>query len=66
MMKVQDVSISLNEDELYTLTLAMELYQDELKNIYTDEDEYEERKDKVDIICDELYKLGKIFRKEQQ
>ena len=65
-MKVEDVSIRLTEEEVYILTLAVESYQDELKNIYTDKEEYEEKKELIDAVYDELHSLEKLLKRRNQ
>nr|DAS75233.1 MAG TPA: hypothetical protein [Caudoviricetes sp.] len=65
-MKVEDVSIRLTEEEVYILTLAVESYQEELKNIYTDKEEYEEKKELIDVVYDELYSLEKLLKRRKK
>lgn len=65
-MKVEDVSIRLTEEEVYILTLAVESYQEELKNIYTDKEEYEEKKELIDAVYDELHSLEKLLKRRNQ
>jgi len=65
-MKVEDVSIRLTEEEVYILTLAVESYQEELKNIYTDKEEYEEKKELIDAVYDELYSLEKLLKRRKK
>lgn len=65
-MKVEDVSIRLTEEEIYILTLAVESYQDELKNIYTDKEEYEEKKELIDTVWDELHLLEKLLKRRNK
>nr|DAK86807.1 MAG TPA: hypothetical protein [Caudoviricetes sp.] len=65
-MKVEDVSIRLTEEEVYILTLAVESYQEELKNIYTDKEEYEEKKELIDAVYDELYSLEKLLKRRNR
>lgn len=65
-MKVEDVSIRLTEEEIYILTLAVESYQDELKNIYTDKEEYEEKKELIDAVWDELHSLEKLLKRRNK
>ena len=65
-MKVEDVSIRLTEEEVYILTLAVESYQEELKNIYTDKEEYEEKKELIDAVYDELYSLEKLLKRRNK
>lgn len=65
-MKVEDVSIRLTEEEVYILTLAVETYQEELKNIYTDKEEYEEKKELIDAVYDELYSLEKLLKRRNK
>ena len=57
-MKATEVSISLTKRELDILTMAIESYQDEIE----DDDEH---KAEVDAVWDELYDLGKVFKKEK-
>lgn len=57
-MKATEVSISLTKRELDILTMAIESYQDEI------EDD-KELKAEVDIVWDDLYELGKVFKKEK-
>lgn len=63
-MKVEDVSIRLTEEEVYILTLAVETYQEELKSIYTDKEEYEEKKELIDAVYDELHSLEKLLKRK--
>jgi|GEM_PF-2482812 hypothetical protein len=65
-MKVEDVSIRLTEEEVYILTLAVETYQEELKNIYTDKEEYEEKKELIDAVYDELHSLEKLLKRRNR
>ena len=65
-MKVQDVSIRLTDEEVYILTLAVESYQEELKNIYTDKEEYEEKKELIDAVWDELHLLEKLLKRRNK
>ena len=65
-MKVEDVSIRLTGEEVYILTLAVESYQEELKNIYTDKEEYEEKKELIDAVYDELYSLEKLLKRRNK
>jgi len=65
-MKVEDVSIRLTEEEVYILTLAVESYQEELKNIYTDKEEYEEKKELIDTVWDELHLLEKLLKRRNK
>ena len=65
-MKVEDVSIRLTEEEVYILTLAVESYQEELKNIYTDKEEYEEKKELIDAVYDELHSLEKLLKRRNK
>ena len=65
-MKVEDVSIRLTDEEVYILTLAVESYQEELKNIYTDKEEYEEKKELIDAVYDELYSLEKLLKRRNK
>ena len=65
-MKVEDVSIRLTEEEVYILTLAVETYQEELKNIYTDKEEYEEKKELIDAVYDELHSLEKLLKRRNK
>ena len=65
-MKVEDVSIRFTEEEVYILTLAVESYQEELKNIYTDKEEYEEKKELIDAVWDELHSLEKLLKRRNQ
>ena len=65
-MKVEDVSIRLTEEEVYILTLAVETYQEELKSIYTDKEEYEEKKELIDAVYDELHSLEKLLKRRNQ
>jgi hypothetical protein len=65
-MKVEDVSIRLTEEEVYILTLAVESYQEELKNIYTDKEEYEEKKELIDAVWDELHSLEKLLKRRNK
>jgi hypothetical protein len=65
-MKVEDVSIRLTEEEVYILTLAVESYQEELKNIYTDKEEYEEKKELIDTVWDELHSLEKLLKRRNK
>ena len=65
-MKVEDVSIRLTEEEIYILTLAVESYQEELKNIYTDKEEYEEKKELIDTVWDELHLLEKLLKRRNK
>ena len=55
-MKATEVSISLTKRELDILTMAIESYQDEI------EDD-KKLKAEVDIVWDDLYELGKVFKK---
>lgn len=55
-MKVKEVTISLTKRELDILTMAIESYQDEI------EDDTELRAE-VDAVWDDLYDLGKVFKK---
>ena len=64
-MKVEDVSIRLTEEEVYILTLAVETYQEELKSIYTDKEEYEEKKELIDAVYNELYSLEKLLKRRK-
>ena len=57
-MKVKVVNIVLTKRELYILTMAIESYQDEI------EDD-EKLKTEVDMVWDDLYELGKVFKKEE-
>ena len=54
-MKVKEVTISLTKRELDILTMAIESYQDEIEG--------DEHKAEVDVVWDELYELGKVFKK---
>ena len=65
-MKVEDVSIRLTEEEVYILTLAVETYQEELKSIYTDKEEYEEKKEIIDAVYDELHSLEKLLKRRNK
>jgi hypothetical protein len=65
-MKVEDVLIRLTDEEVYILTLAVESYQEELKNIYTDKEEYEEKKELIDAVYDELYSLEKLLKRRNK
>ena len=65
-MKVEDVSIRLTEEEVYILTLAVETYQEELKNIYTDKEEYEEKKELIDAVYNELHSLEKLLKRKNR
>ena len=65
-MKVEDVSIRLTEEEVYILTLAVETYQEDLKNIYTDKEEYEEKKELIDAVYDELHSLEKLLKRRNK
>ena len=65
-MKVEDVSIRLTDEEVYILTLAVESYQEELKNIYTDKEEYEEKKELIDTVWDELHLLEKLLKRRNK
>ena len=65
-MKVEDVSIRLTDEEVYILTLAVESYQEELKNIYTDKEEYEEKKELIDTVWDELHLLEKLLKRRKK
>ena len=56
-MKVKAVYISLTKRELEILTMAIESYQDEIED--------DEHKAEVDVVWDELYELGKVFKKEE-
>ena len=56
-MKVKEVTISLTKRELDILTMAIESYQDEIEG--------DEHKAEVDVVWDELYELGKVFKKEE-
>ena len=56
-MKATEVSISLTKRELDILTMAIESYQDEIED--------DEHKAEVDAVWDELYDLGKVFKKEE-
>ena len=56
-MKVKEVTISLTKRELDILTMAIESYQDEIED--------DEHKAEVDVVWDELYELGKVFKKEE-
>ena len=64
-MKVEDVSIRLTEEEVYILTLAVETYQEELKSIYTDKEEYEEKKELIDAVYNELHSLEKLLKRRK-
>ena len=57
-MKVQEVTITLTERELDILTMAIESYQDEIED--------DEHKAEVDAVWDDLYELGKVFKKEEE
>jgi hypothetical protein len=57
-MKVKAVYIALTKRELEILTMAIESYQDEI------EDD-KKLKAEVDIVWDNLYELGKAFKKEK-
>jgi hypothetical protein len=57
-MKVKAVYIALTKRELEILTMAIESYQDEI------EDD-KKLKAEVDIVWDDLYELGKVFKKEK-
>ena len=57
-MKVKAVYIALTKRELEILTMAIESYQDEI------EDD-KKLKAEVDIVWDDLYELGKAFKKEK-
>lgn len=65
-MKVEDVLIRLTDEEVYILTLAVESYQEELKNIYTDKEEYEEKKELIDTVWDELHLLEKLLKRRNK
>jgi hypothetical protein len=56
-MKVEDVSIRLTKRELDILTMAIESYQDEIEGD-------KELRAEVDIVWDDLYNLGKVFKGE--
>lgn len=56
-MKATEVSISLTKRELDILTMAIESYQDEIED--------DEHKAEVDAVWDDLYELGKVFKKEE-
>ena len=55
-MKVKAVYIALTKRELEILTMAIESYQDEVQD--------DEHKAEVDAVWDDLYELGKVFKKE--
>jgi len=57
-MKVKEVTISLTKRELDILTMAIESYQDEIEGD-------DEHKVEVDAVWDDLYELGKVFKKEK-
>ena len=65
-MKVEDVSIRLTEEEVYILTLAVETYQEELKSIYIDKEEYEEKKELIDAVYNELHSLEKLLKRRNK
>jgi hypothetical protein len=56
-MKVKGVYIALTKRELEILTMAIESYQDEIEGD-------KELRAEVDIVWDELYELGKVFKGE--
>ena len=56
-MKATEVTIALTKRELEILTMAIESYQDEIED--------DEHKAEVDAVWDELYELGKVFKKEK-
>jgi len=56
-MKVNEVTIALTKRELDILTMAIESYQDEIED--------DEHKAEVDVVWDDLYELGKVFKKEE-
>ena len=56
-MKVKAVNIVLTKRELEILTMAIESYQDEIED--------DEHKAEVDVVWDDLYELGKVFKKEE-
>ena len=56
-MKVKAVYIALTKRELDILTMAIESYQDEIQD--------DEHKAEVDAVWDDLYELGKVFKKEK-
>lgn len=60
-MKVKEVTISLTKRELDILTMAIESYQDEIE----DDKELKELKAEVDIVWDDLYELGKVFKRRK-
>lgn len=57
-MKVKAVYIALTKRELEILTMAIESYQDEIEGD-------KELEAEVDIVWDDLYELGKVFKKEK-
>ena len=57
-MKVKAVNIVLTKRELDILTMAIESYQDEVQDD-------NQLKTEVDMIWDDLYELGKVFKKEK-
>ena len=56
-MKATEVTTALTKRELEILTMAIESYQDEIED--------DEHKAEVDAVWDELYELGKVFKKEK-
>ena len=60
-MKVKEVTISLTKRELDILTMEIESYQDEIE----DDKELKELKAEVDIVWDDLYELGKVFKRRK-
>ena len=60
-MNLEEVRISLTQEETHMLTLAIELFQSELKGIYADE-EYEDKKVIVDALCNDLNELERKFK----
>ena len=55
-MKVKAAYIALTKRELEILTMAIESYQDEIEGD-------KELRAEVDIVWDDLYELGKVFKK---
>ncbi len=56
-MKATEVSISLTKRELDILTMAIESYQDEIED--------DKHKAEADAVWDNLYDIGKVFKKEE-
>lgn len=56
-MKAKYVTVTLSKREFDILTMAIESYQDEIED--------DEHKAEVDVVWDELYELGKVFKKEE-